>query len=200
MSGDTQIVRMIIESVFGAILHKADKQKPIKGYRKTTTFKGRGGAWFLIGISVFCITLMLWGLAAGAAGDIEGDSWWGYALIIAFIVFMLFHLRYSISMLKAKIIVGPEMLVLDGANEVLPGHGFKQWLRKEFISLVPSDLIVELPWADIHCIVIKTQRFQLPTGMIVETKSHERFSMNIWYFDMNVVKEIKKYYPKTITH
>ena len=197
MSGDTQIVRMIIESVFGAILHKADKQKPIKGYRKTTTFKGRGGAWFLIGISVFCITLMIWGLAAG---DVEGDSWWGYALIIALIVYMGFLLRYSISMLKAKIIVGPDMLVLDGANEVIPGHGFKHWLRMEFINMVPSDLIVELPWADIHCIVIKTQRFQLPAGMIVETKSHERFSMNIWYFDMNVVKEIKKYYPKTITN
>ena len=187
---------MMIESVFGAILHKADNQKPVKGYRKSTTFKGRGGAWFMIGISVFCITLMVWGLAAG---DIEGDSWWGYALIIALIVFMGFQLRYSISMLKAKIIVGPEMLVLDRANEVLSGHGFKHWLRKEFISLVPSDLVVELPWADIHCIVIMTGRFlQLPAGMIVETKSHERFSMNISYFDMDVVKKIKKYYPKTL--
>ena len=196
MSGGIQIIRMIIEDVSRGILHKADNQKPVKGYRKSTTFKGRGGAWFMIGISVFCITLMVWGLAAGAADDIEGDSWWGYALIIALIAFMGFLLRYSISMLKAKIIVEPKMLVLDGANEVLPGHGFKHWLRKEFISLVPSDLIVELPWADIHCIVIKTQRFQLPAGMIVETKSHERFTMNIWYFDTRVAKEIYKYYPK----
>lgn len=190
---------MMIESVFGAILHKADNQKPVKGYRKSTTFKGRGGAWFMIGISIFCITLMVWGLAAGAAGDIEGDSWWGYALIIALIVFMGFQLRYSISMLKAKIIVGPEMLVLDGAIEDLSGHGFKHWLRKEFISLVPSDLVVELPWSDIHSIKIQNARFSLPSGLIVETRSQERYNMNIWYFDMDVVKEIKKYYPKTIT-
>ena len=198
MSGGIQIVRMIIESVFGAILHKADKQQPVKGYRKTTTFTGRGGAWFMIGINVFCIALFVWVLAAGKME--EGTEWWGYALIIALIVFMLFLLRYSISLLKAKIIVGPEMLVLDGANELLPGHGFKHWLRKEFIDMVPSDLVVELPWSDIHSIEIQTARFSLPAGLIVETKSHEQFRMNIWYFDTKVVKEIKKYYPNTITH
>ena len=196
MSGGIQTVRMLIESAFGAILHKVDKQQPIKGYRKTTTFTGRGGAWFTIGNCAFCIGLMVWALAANR---IEGNEWWGYALIIALIVYMLFLLRYAISMLKAKIIVSPEMLVLDGATELHPGHGFKHWLREEFIDMTPSDLVVELPWSDIDHIIIDPQRYGLPAGMIVETKSHEQFKMNIWYFDTKVVKEIKKYYPNTIT-
>lgn len=196
MSAGIQIGRMLIESAFGAILHKVDKQQPIKGYRKTTTFTGRGGAWFTIGICAFCIGLMVWALAANR---IEGNEWWGYALIIALIVYMLFLLRYAISMLKTKIIVGPEMLVLDGATEVHHGHGFKHWLREEFIDMTPSDLVVELPWSDIDHIIIDPQRYGLPAGMIVETKSHEQFKMNIWYFDTKVVKEIKKYYPNTIT-
>ena len=196
MRSDYLIIQDLIRSVFDGILHKADKQKPVKGYRKTTTFKGRGGAWLIIGICAFCIGLMVWALVAD---KIEGDEWWGYALIIALIVYMLFMLRFSISLLKAKIIVSPEMLVLDGATELRPGRGFKHWLQQEMVEMTPGDLIVELPWSDIHQIKINHQRYDLPYGMIVETKSHERFKMNIWYFDTKVVKEIKKYYPNTIT-
>ena len=104
-------------------------------------------------------------------------------------------------MLKAKIIVGPEKLVLDGANELFPGHGFKHWLQREFVALTPSDLIVELPWSDIHHIEFGNANFTLkyanPAGMTVETNSHERFSMNIRYFDTRVVKEIRKYCART---
>ena len=198
MSAGIQIVRMLVESVFGAILHKVDKQQPIKGYRKTTTFTGRGGAWFIIGICVFCIVTMVWTIVTDR---IIHNDWWaiGIVLLAACTIYFIFLLRYSISMLKAKIIVGPETLVLDGATEVHHGHGFKHWLREEFINMTPSDLVVELPWSDIDHIIIEPQKYGLPAGMIVETNSHERFKMNIWYFDTKVVKEIKKYYPNTIT-
>ena len=66
----SQIIRMIVDEVFEAILHKADKQKPLKGYGKSTTFKGRGGAWLIIGICLFVTGIMVWILVAD---KLEGD-------------------------------------------------------------------------------------------------------------------------------
>ena len=192
-AGSIHIIRMIIEDVFRAILHKADKQKPIKDYSKSTTYKCRGGAWFLIVVCVLCIGMMVWSMVLG---DIKNEGWWAYVFIIVIIVLMGFVLRYAIHMLKAEIHIDPNMLVLDGAVEERPYSKFRKWLHEEIVGLTPGQFIVEIPWCDIHCIEFLCGNYRL-AGMRVETKSHERYYMNIAYFDISMVSEIKKYCSRT---
>ncbi len=173
MSGGIQILRMIVESAFGTILHKADKQKPVKDYCKSTTFTARGGAWIMIVVCVLFIALLVWIMATDS---IIHNDWWAICMVlfVAVIVYLLFLLRYSISLLKAKIIVGSESLVLDGACVIRPGHGFKHMLQQEYFDMVPSDLVVEIPWSDINNIGFSiAPRLSLPAGMTVETRSNE---------------------------
>lgn len=98
-------------------------------------------------------------------------------------VFCILYLRQSISMLKARIVVGPEKLVLDGAFE-------DTRRRKRYPWLFTSDMIVKIPWEEVSLIKIDYSSFLL----FVETKNHERYMMPYGYFDTKVSREIAKYH------
>ena len=124
-------------------------------------------------------------------------SWWigltilKYMLSLAIILLLFgaivffFMLRYSISMLNSKIIVGPEMLILDGAEEITPKR--KLW-HALMGGLYITDLIVEIPWEDV------ARLSSDEAELTVDTKSGRRFIMNLGYFDIRVRIEISKYH------
>ena len=191
--GGILIVQMLVREVIGAIFRKTDRQKPIKGYHASQTFSASGGAWLMIAVIVFLIGTIMW---AWVSGKMEVKSWWAYALLIAIIAYLGFLLRYAIHMLKAKIHVGPDMLLLDGAVEVRPDTKIKKWFRRELIGFTPGQFKVEIPWCDIHQIDFINSDL-VPAGMTVESKSHDRYFMDLSYFDVSLVAEIKKYCNKT---
>ena len=54
------ITRTIVRSVLNK-LDKRNRQQPqLKNYDKTTVFKARGGAWFMIVLSCLIIAMMLY--------------------------------------------------------------------------------------------------------------------------------------------
>ena len=161
------------------------KQPQLEGYRKTTVFKARGGAWFNIVVLVLLIAVSLYAIIAQIVEDgISLGDLWLYILLFIYIAILLFTLRYNILMLRAKIIVGPETLILDGAEKDTP----KKRIKRRLIGAEASNLVVEIPW---NCISLLATDFPV---LVVETKDKKRYFMQLSNFDMKVTREISKYH------
>ena len=174
--------RIITTRALRRLDRRLKRKQPIKGYRKSTTFKGRGGAWFMIVLCALCLAFCIYLLIAA---PFEGDKIWGYVMFSVAAILFFIMLRRSISMLQSKIIVGPEMLVLDGAEEITPKRRLWHALMG---GLYITDLIVEIPWEDV------ARLSSDEAELTVDTKSGRRFIMNLSYFDIRVRSEISKYH------
>lgn len=175
----TLLTQMIVRSVLNKLDSRNRQQPQLKDYDKTTVFKARGGAWFMIVLSCLIIAMMLYLLI------FSDPDFWMYVVCIFCIVIFIFILRKSISMLKAQIIVGPEKLVLDGAIEYTKKRKKWYWMTE---GLVTSDLVVEIPWNSISFLAT-----DFPT-LVVKNYAGECFLMELSYFDMKVTREISKYH------
>ena len=121
-----------------------------------------------------------------------------YLLMIYSFVWVGCLLLHSINMLKAKITIGPDGLVLDGAIDRT-----KRLWNPFHRNYIKSDLVVELPWWDIQHIEFNGPKpvvgnwalAMIPfiSRVQIETKEHQRYEMNLSLFDMRVAKEINKY-------
>lgn len=122
-----------------------------------------------------------------------------YLLMIYSFVWVGCLLLHSINMLKAKITIGPDGLVLDGAIDRT-----KRLWNPFHRSYIKSDLVVELPWRDIQHIEFARPKsvvgrngplavIPFISRVLIETKEHQRYVMNLSLFDMRVAKEIDKY-------
>lgn len=175
----TLLTQMIVRSVLKKLDSHNRQQPQLKNYDKTTVFKARGGAWFMIVLSCLIIAMMLYLLI------FSDPDFWMYVVYIFCIVIFIFILRQSISMLKAQIIVGPEALVLDGAIEYTTKRKKRYWMTQ---GLETSDLVVEIPWNSISLLAT-----DFPT-LVVKNYAGECFLMELGYFDMKVTREISKYH------
>lgn len=173
------MTQMIVRSVLNKMDRRNRQQPQLKNYDKTTVFKARGGAWFMIVLSCLIIAMMLYLLI------FSDPDFWMYVVGLFCIVIIIFILRQSISMLKAQIIVGPEKLVLDGAIEYTKKRKKWYWMTQ---GLVTSDLVVEIPWNSISLLAT-----DFPT-LVVKNYAGECFLMELGYFDMKVTREISKYH------
>lgn len=173
------MTQMIVRSVLNKMDSRNRQQPQLKDYDKTTVFKARGGAWFTIVLSCLIIAMMLYWLI------FSDPDFWLYVVCILGIGLFILYLRKGISMLKAKIIVGPEKMVLDGAIEYTSKRKRWHWLTG---GLETSDLIVEIPWDSISLLAV-----DFPT-LVVKTYAKECFLMELGYFDMKVTREISKYH------
>lgn len=176
---DYLLTQMIVRSVLNKMDRRNRQQPQLKNYDKTTVFKARGGAWFMIVLSCLIIAMMLYWLI------FSDPDFWMYVVCIFGIVIFIFILRKSISMLKAQIIVGPEKLVLDGAIEYTTKRKKWYWMTQ---GLITSDLVVEIPWNSISLLAT-----DFPT-LVVKNYAGECFLMEFSYFDMKVTREISKYH------
>ena len=179
---DELVTRIITTRALRGLDRQLKGKHPIKGYRKSTTFKGRGGAWFMIVLCILCLAFYIYLLIAA---PFENDIILGYAIISVVAILFFIMLRRSISMIKAKIIVGPEMLILDRAEEITPKRRLWHALMG---GLYITDLIVEIPWEDV------ARLSSDETELTVDTKSGRRFIMNLSFFDIRVRSEISKYH------
>ena len=147
--------------------------------------------WIIVGAITGCVELI----------GVEVLLWevLFYLLMISSFVYVGCLLLHSINMLKAKITIGPDGLVLDGAIDRT-----KRLWNPFHRSYIKSDLVVELPWRDIQHIefaepetVVGGNWFlaviPFRTRVLIETKEHQRYVMNLSLFDMRVAKEIDKY-------
>ncbi len=184
------ITTPLLKSLVGNTIQLFDRrnrnQKQIKGYSKTTEFNARSSAWFLIVFYIAMLVFWAYLIIAQPFVEHDGFNFWdllGWIILYCIPVFAILYLRQSISMLKARIVVGPEKLVLDGALE-------DTRRRKRYPGLYTSDMIVEIPWEEVSLIKIDYYYFQL----FVETKKHERYMMLYGYFSTKVSREIAKYH------
>ena len=181
-------IRRIILRVLSHLGWRSLCDEPIKGYNKSTTFNGRGGAWFMIGICLLCIGVFVYGLINDAI-DCDGMLWlWVFLGFVYLYVLLL--LRYSILMLRAEIRVGPKGLVLVGAEEVPDRTTWIHLLKRELLLIKLLPTAVEIPWDDILCIKIKNGFSRLE----VETEDFKHYQMDISYFDTKLPREISKYF------
>ena len=147
--------------------------------------------WIIVGALTGCVELI----------GVEVLFWevLFYLLMISSFVYVGCLLLHSINMLKAKITIGPDGLVLDGAIDRT-----KRLWNPFHRNYIKSDLVVELPWRDIQHIefaepetVVGGNWFlaviPFRTRVLIETKEHQRYVMNLSLFDMRVAKEIDKY-------
>ncbi len=183
---DQSLIQQIIMSVLRWLDRKSRKQPQLEGYSKTTEFKARSGAWLMIVLYGLLIAVVLFVIITEPYDENPDIGiLWIDVLWIFCIVICILAMRHNISMLKARIIVGPEMLILDGAMENTPKRGWKRWWIG---AQEESDLVVEIPWA---CISLLATDF--PT-LVVETYNKERYLMELSLFDIKVTREISKYH------
>ena len=181
-------IRRIILRVLSHLGWRSLCDEPIKGYNKSTTFNGRGGAWFMIGICLLCIGVFVYGLINDAI-DCDGMLWlWVFLGFVYLYVLLL--LRYWILMLRAEIRVGPKGLVLVGAEEVPDRTTWIHLLKRELLLIKLLPTAVEAPWDNILCIRLEGSFRE----MEVETSDTKHYRMNISYFDMKLPREISKYF------
>ena len=170
-------------------------------------FTAKGGAWFMIVVCAIGLVSVGWIIVGAITGCVEliGEKvlFWEvlfYLPMICSFVYVGCLLLHSINMLKAKITIGPDGLVLDGAIDRT-----KRLWNPFHRSYIKSDLVVELPWRDIQHIefaepetVVSNWALAVVTPffrsrVLIETKEHQRYVMNLSLFDMRVAKEIDKY-------
>ena len=177
-----------------------------KGSKGEVVFTAKGGAWFMIVVCAIGLVSVGWIIVGAITGCVELIGvevlFWEvlfYLLMISSFVYVGCLLLHSINMLKAKITIGPDGLVLDGAIDRT-----KRLWNPFHRNYIKSDLVVELPWRDIQHIefaepetVVGGNWFlaviPFRTRVLIETKEHQRYVMNLSLFDMRVAKEIDKY-------
>lgn len=182
---DSLRVQAVVNTVLRHLEQREAKNDPVPGHKKTTTFKARGGAWFMISICLFCIGLFLWGLFSGSV-----DDFWGYAFFVFLISYMVLLLRFSTTMLRSKIQVGPEMLLLDGAYETMEHPTIWQRLKVQLFLTTP--LVVEVKWESILSLAVESHMLK------IETLAHQHFRMPLGFFDIRVISAISKYHKIAI--
>ena len=183
---NTPLLKSLVGNTIQLFDRRNRNQKQIKGYSKTTEFNARSSAWFLIVFYIAMLVFWAYLIIAQPFVEHDGFNFWdllGWIILYCIPVFAILYLRQSISMLKARIVVGPEKLVLDGAFE-------DTRRRKRYPGLYTSDMIVEIPWEEVSLIKIDYYYFQL----FIETKNHERYMMLYGYFSTKVSREIAKYH------
>ena len=171
-----------------------------KGSKGEVVFTAKGGAWFLIVVCAIILGIYGWIIVGRITGCVEvigGDELF-YALMLFFFIIIGCLLFYNINMLKAKITIGPDGLVLDGAIDRT-----KRLWNPFHRNYIKSDLVVELPWQDIQHIEFNGPKPVVGNWVLamipfisrvqIETKEHQRYEMNLSLFDMRVAKEINKY-------
>ena len=163
-------------------------------------FTAKGGAWFLIVVCAIILGIYGWIIVGRITGCVEviGGDVLFYALMLFFFIIIGCLLFYNINMLKAKVTIGPDGLVLDGAIDRT-----KRLWNPFHRSYIKSDLVVELPWRDIQHIEFAGPEsvvgnwalavIPFNSRVLIETKEHQRYVMNLSLFDMRVAKEIDKY-------
>lgn len=176
-----------------------------KGSKGEVVFTAKGGAWFMIVVCAIGLVSVGWIIVGAITGCVEtiGEEvlFWEvlfYLLMISSFVYVGCLLLHSINMLKAKITIGPDGLVLDGAIDRT-----KRLWNPFHRNYIKSDLVVELPWRDIQHIEFAEPEYffgnwalaviRFNTRVLIETKEHQRYVMNLSLFDMRVAKEIDKY-------
>ena len=176
-----------------------------KGSKGEVVFTAKGGAWFMIVVCAIGLVSVGWIIVGAITGCVEIIGvevlFWEvlvYLLMIYSFVWVGCLLLHSINMLKAKITIGPDGLVLDGAIDRT-----KRLWNPFHRSYIKSDLVVELPWRDIQHIEFAGPEsvvgnwalavIPFNSRVLIETKEHQRYVMNLSLFDMRVAKEIDKY-------
>ena len=177
-----------------------------KGSKGEVVFTAKGGAWFMIVVCAIGLVSVGWIIVGAITGCVELIGvevlFWEvlfYLLMISSFVYVGCLLLHSINMLKAKITIGPDGLVLDGAIDRT-----KRLWNPFHRNYIKSDLVVELPWRDIQHIEFAEPEtvvggtwflavIPFRTRVLIETKEHQRYVMNLSLFDMRVAKEIDKY-------
>ena len=171
-----------------------------KGSKGEVVFTAKGGAWFLIVVCAIVLGIYGWIIVGRITGCVEviGGDVLFYALMLFFFIIIGCLLFYNINMLKAKITIGPDGLVLDGAIDRT-----KRLWNPFHRNYIKSDLVVELPWQDIQHIEFNGPKPVVGNWVLamipfisrvqIETKEHQRYEMNLSLFDMRVAKEINKY-------
>jgi hypothetical protein len=171
-----------------------------KGSKGEVVFTAKGGAWFLIVVCAIILGIYGWIIVGRITGCVEviGGDVLFYALMLFFFIIIGCLLFYNINMLKAKITIGPDGLVLDGAIDRT-----KRLWNPFHRNYIKSDLVVELPWQDIQHIEFNGPKPVVGNWVLamipfisrvqIETKEHQRYEMNLSLFDMRVAKEINKY-------
>ena len=176
-----------------------------KGSKGEVVFTAKGGAWFMIVVCAIGLVSVGWIIVGAITGCVELIGvevlFWEvlfYLLMISSFVYVGCLLLHSINMLKAKITIGPDGLVLDGAIDRT-----KRLWNPFHRNYIKSDLVVELPWRDIQHIEFAEPEYffgnlalaviPFRSRVLIETKEHQRYVMNLSLFDMRVAKEIDKY-------
>jgi hypothetical protein len=103
---------------------------------------------------------------------------------------MVLLLRFSTTMLRSKIQVGPEMLLLDGAYETMEHPTI--WQRLKVQLLLTTPLVVEVKWESILSLAVESHMLK------IETLAHQHFRMPLGFFDIRVISAISKYHKIAI--
>ena len=56
---NNQSASYVVRKVANWLLWRRVESEPLPDYRKSTTFSGRGGAWFMIVVSLFCMAVFV---------------------------------------------------------------------------------------------------------------------------------------------
>ena len=175
---NNQSASYVVRMVANWLLWRRVESEPLPDYSKSTTFSGRGGAWFMIVVSLFCMAVFVIVMVSSYG--------WYLLFFILLALFSMLMLRRGVIMLADKIHVGPEKLVLDGAWQKPNPTGFIYWFKLELLLITP--LVVEIPWEDVLSIYVDD--FELN----VETRSHQHFIIPIGHFNTHLLPEISKYH------
>lgn len=163
-----------------------------KTLKKDTTFTAKKGSWFMIGVCILVLAFLISDLVGIMAGSVKtiGGTALAYAVLLTLVVFFSCLMVYSVNMLKAKITIGPESLVLDGAIDKTK----RCWnpFRRDYIR---SDLVVEIPWQAIFQFKYIFGRGGI-NSVRIETTDNFIYEMNLWYFSADVTQEMDKYLQK----
>ena len=142
---------------------------------KESVFKGTFGSVFMIFIyvCVISITVSVWFVTD------KSDT-----LFSAVVVFVMSILLWTVARyLKAKIILRPDSIILIG-----PVYDFEEGELADFMSdirqLFSPSRTIELRWDDIDRIL---------DGLVIYTKSGQRYMMNTAYFSISLTPMIGKY-------
>jgi hypothetical protein len=139
---------------------------------KEVVFKGTFGSVFMIFIYVFVISITV------SVWFVTDKSNTLFSAVVVFVMSILLWIvaRY----LKAKIILRPDSIILIG-----PVYDFEEDALADFMSqLFASSRTIELRWDDIDRIL---------DGLVIYTKSGQRYIMNTAYFSMKLIPMIGKY-------
>lgn len=142
---------------------------------KEVVFKGTTGSVFMIFICVFVIslTVYVWFLTD------KSDTLMSAVVVCVMSILLWIVSRY----LKAKIILRQDSIMLIG-----PIYDFEEGELADFMSdirqLFSPSRTIELRWDDIDRIL---------DGLVIYTKSGQRYKMNTAYFSISLTPMIGKY-------